>query len=125
MSYQKIPAADAATASKHGIDLKIYDMDIPAVNIVTVETKEGHSQEFRLKTIDFIYLILDGFGTFVLDDEKVAVEKGDMLIVKAGTRIHYFGQLKMVLASTPAWREDDEEHIRFVDKSESPYYEKP
>jgi mannose-6-phosphate isomerase-like protein (cupin superfamily) len=123
MSYQKTSATNAANVSKHGINLKIYDTDIPAVNIVTVETAEGHLQEFRLKTIDFIYLILDGFGTFVLDDEKVAVEKGDMLIVKAGTRIHYFGQLKMVLVSTPAWREDDEEHMRFVDKSESPYYE--
>jgi len=121
MSYHKIPANVAADVSKHGINLKIYNGNTPAVNIVTVETDAGHFQEFRMKTIDFHYLILDGFGTFVLDDEKVEVAKGDLLVIKAGTRIHYFGQLKMVLVSTPAFRADDEEHIRFVDKSESPY----
>ena len=121
MSYHKISADEAADVSKHGINLKIYNANTPAVNIVTVETDEGHFQEFRMKTISFYYLILDGFGTFVLDDEKVEVAKGDLLIIKAGTRIHYFGQLKMALISAPAYREDDEEHIRFVDKSESPY----
>lgn len=121
MSYRKIPVADATDVSKHGINLKIYKADIPAMNIVTVETDTGHFQEFKMRTIDFHYLILDGFGTFVLDDEKVEVTKGDLLIIKAGTRIHYFGQLKMVLVSVPAFRADDEEHVRFVDESESPY----
>ena len=121
MSYQKISTNEADKVSKHGISLTLWNENVPEMNIVMVEASEGHFQEFRMRTIDFHYLILDGRGTFVLDDEAVEVTKGDLLIIKAGTRIHYFGQLKMILVSVPAFRADDEEHIRFVDKSESPY----
>jgi len=121
MSYRKILASEVAKVSKWGHDVKIYDVNNPAMGLVTVKTEEGHFQEYRMKTIDLYFLVLEGSGTFVLDDEKTEVGEGDLLIIKAGTRVHYFGRLKMVLVSTPAFAAEDEEHIRLVEKSESPY----
>lgn len=114
-------AKDAQKIKKHGIDLVIYGENVPAANVCYVEVEEGHFQEFFDKKSHFIYYIIEGYGTFVLDDEKVEVKGTDLIVVPPKTRIHYFGKMKMVLTTAPEWKEENEQHIRFVDKSESPY----
>ncbi len=68
-----------------------------------------------------MYYILEGRGTFTLNDEKVEVEPTDLLVIPPKTRIHYFGKLKMILVNTPTFKPENERRIRFVEKSESPY----
>jgi mannose-6-phosphate isomerase-like protein (cupin superfamily) len=69
-----------------------------------------------------MWFIIDGYGTFVIDDEKVEAGPKDLIVVPPGKRVHYFGKLKMLLCTTPAFDEKNEVHIRDVDESESPYY---
>ncbi|WP_278256788.1 cupin domain-containing protein [Nocardioides convexus] len=86
-----------------------------------VDVARGHFQEFRNVASSYLYAVVDGRGTFVLDDERVEVGPGDLVVAPPGTRIHYFGTMRLVLTVTPAFDESDEEHVRFVAESESPY----
>jgi mannose-6-phosphate isomerase-like protein (cupin superfamily) len=121
MTTYKFSSEEAAKIHKHGIDLTIYNENIPQVNVVQVSVEEGHFQEFLDKECYFIYSIHEGNGLFVLNDEKVEAKAGDLVVIPPKTRIHYFGKMKMTLTVSPAFRPENEEHIRFVEKSESPF----
>lgn len=113
---------DAIQISKHGIDLTIFPTDVATANVVHVSVKEGHFQEFYDKKSTYIYYIIEGEGVFVLNDEKIPARAGDLVVIPRETRIHYFGKMKMTLTVTPAFDEDNEVHVRFLEKDESPYY---
>lgn len=109
---------DAAKFNKYGIDLTVYD-DIN--NVVLVSVKEGHFEEFKHSKSTFIYSIIKGEGTFYLNGEPHVARAGDLVVIPPNTQIYYFGTMEMVLTCTPTWTEEDETHIRYVDKTESPY----
>lgn len=117
----KYTAKEARKFNKHGIDLTVYGQNVPEANVVHVSVKEGHFQEFYDLKSTYTYYILAGEGTFYLNDEKVKAEAADLIVIPPKTRIHYFGTMEMVLTVSPAFDEKNERHVRFVDKSESPY----
>lgn len=114
-------ADEANKFNKHGIDLTVYGQSEPSANVCHVSVKEGHFQEFKDTKSAFTYYIIKGSGTFMLNDEPIEVKATDLVVIPPNTRIHYFGAMEMVLTVSPAWKEENEVHIRFVDKSESPY----
>jgi mannose-6-phosphate isomerase-like protein (cupin superfamily) len=120
MNKFKYSADSALKINKHGIDLTIYGIGVPGANVVHVSVDKGHFQEFYDVESYFIYYIHDGAGTFVLDDEEVDAEATDLIVIPPNTRIHYFGTMKMVLTVTPAFKEENERHVRFVDEPEDP-----
>lgn len=107
MKYKLIKNLDIEKKGKFGANLDVY----PNVNdcgIVLVSTDTGHNEEFsNLKSI-FTYIVLEGKGSFFLDDEEIKVEKGNMISIEPNTRIYYKGKLKMVLITNPAWRQENE-----------------
>ena len=117
----KYTAKEADKFNKHGIDLTIYGQNEPSANVCHVSVKKGHFQEFYDTKSAFTYYIIKGKGTFYLDDEPVEVEATDLVVIPPNTRIHYFGTMEMVLTVSPAWKEENERHVRFVEESESPY----
>lgn len=88
MSHKLTKSADIFSVEKFGIRLDVLP-HIADVGVVVAETKTGHNQEFIHKTSTFHYFILDGEGTYFLDDEEVPVVKGDLLSIPPGTRIYY------------------------------------
>lgn len=107
MKYQLTKSDEIHTKEKFGIHLNVF----PSVNdcgIVLVSTDEGHNQAFYDTQSTFTYIILDGSGTFYLDDEPVEVFQGDSLSIQPNTRIYYKGKLKMILLTTPAWKAENE-----------------
>ncbi len=121
MTKFKFSADEADKISKHGIDLTIYNEAGQQANVVHVSVEEGHFQEFSDKESYFIYYIYEGSGLFVLNDEKIEAKATDLIVIPPNTRIHYFGKMKMVLTVTPIYKEENENHVRFVDRSESPF----
>ena len=118
----KFTTDKARKFTKHNVDLVVYGENVPETNVVHVSVEEGHFQEFYDEKSWFIYYIYEGNGTFVLNDEKIEVKATDLVTIPSKTRIHYFGKMKMVLTVFPAFDEKNERHIRFVDKTESPYF---
>lgn len=119
MTRYKFTADEADKFSKYGEDLTVYGAGVAQANVVHVSVEEGHFEEFSSKSY-YMYYIYEGSGIFVLNDEKVEAKATDLIVVPPDTRIHYFGTMKIVLTVTPAFREEDETHIRFIDKSENP-----
>lgn len=120
MTKYKFTADQADKFNKHGIDLTIYNEGVAQANVVHVEVEEGHFQEFLDKESHYMYYIYQGSGLFVLNDEKIEAKATDLIVIPPNTRIHYFGTMKMVLTVTPAYKEENEIHVRFIDKSENP-----
>ena len=121
MTKFKFTADESDKFNKHGIDLTVYGEGVPQANVVHVSVEEGHFQEFSDKESYFMYYIYEGQGLFVLNDEKIEAKATDLIVIPPNTRIHYFGKMKMVLTVTPAWKEENEQHVRFVDRQESPF----
>lgn len=107
MKYKLTKKEDVEKKGKFGANLDVY----PSVNdcgIVLVSTEIGHNEEFLNLKSTFTYVVLDGEGSFFLDDEEIKLEKGDMISIEPNTRIYYKGKLKMVLITNPAWKQENE-----------------
>lgn len=118
MAYKKINKKDVTTFSKSDVDMFGYGELTKDISMVKQVVKEGHFEEFIHDKSTFIYIFLEGNGTFVLDDEKVEVSSGDVLIIEPGTRIYYYGNLKQILITSPSYDSKYERHIRNVDKGD-------
>ena len=117
----KYTSEDATKFNKHGINLTIFGEGVPEANVVLVSVEKGHFQEFYDSESHYLYYIIEGEGIFVLNDEKIEAKATDLIVVPPKTRIHYFGTMKMVLTVTPAFKEENEHHVRFVDEDENSY----
>src|ERR1035438_1446132 len=111
MKYTLTKSADIPKTDKFGIHLNILP-NFDNCGIVLVETEIGHNQELYDNKSSFNYFVLEGEGTFFLDDEEVPIIKGDLLSVQPNVRIYYKGNLKMVLITSPAWRPENEVQTR-------------
>lgn len=114
----KVSSEQTITMSKHGIDIAVYPLDRPDVDVCRVTTDEGHFQEF-MHTSTFTYYIIEGEGTFYLDGEATPAKTGDVIMAPPGTKIYYIGSFDMILVTTPAWTEKGETHVRFIDRPNS------
>lgn len=121
MNNYKFSFANTKTINKYGVDITLYGINKPEANIVYEEVKEGHFEEFLSTKSTYMWFIIEGTGIFIVNDEKIPVETKDIIVVPPNNRIHYFGQMKMVLLTVPAFNETNERHIRNVLKKENPY----
>ena len=62
-----------------------------------------------------------GPRVLIIDDEKVEVSQNDLVVVPPKKRIYYFGKMRMVLCTTPAFNQKNERHVRFIEEKESSY----
>jgi mannose-6-phosphate isomerase-like protein (cupin superfamily) len=121
MKY-KYSASEARKINKFGVDITIYKEGVSTNNVVYEEVEIGHLEEFYDDVSTHMWFIIEGKGTFVIDDEKVEVSKNDLVVVGPKKRIHYFGKMRMLLCTTPSFNADNEHHVRDVSPNESPYY---
>ncbi|HPI67355.1 MAG TPA: hypothetical protein PKZ16_02335 [bacterium] len=111
MKYQLIKSIDVFRKEKFGVKIDVY----PAIGnceVVLVNTNVGHNQEFYDKISTFNYIILEGSGSFFLNDEEIKVSHGDFITIEPNTRIYYKGKMKLVLVTTPPWQAENEIEIR-------------
>lgn len=107
MKYELTKSGDIPSVDKHGIQLDIYPT-LGDCGLVLVDTATGHNQEFYDKISTFHYIVLEGKGSFFLDDEEVNVSKGDLISISPNTRIYYKGKMKMILVTNPPWQAENE-----------------
>lgn len=97
--------------------MRIYTTkeDCPNAAVLYQETETGHAEEFVHDKSDFLYYILEGSGTWVVEGREFEVRAGDVVVVPAGKRFWFKGNLKQVCITAPAWEEKYERHIRDIE----------
>ncbi len=102
---------------KYGVRLWIYTTraDSPNAAVLYQETESGHAEEFVHEKSDFLYYILEGSGTWIVEDREFEVRSGDVVVVPAGKRFWFRGNLKQICITAPAWDERYERHIRDIE----------
>lgn len=102
---------------KYGVKMRIYSTksDCKAAAVLYQETETGHAEEFMHEKSNFIYYIIEGNGTWIIEDKEHEVKTGDVIIVPAGKRFWFKGKLRQVCITAPAWEEQYEHHIRDID----------
>lgn len=91
-----------------GINLDVYPTIDGVCEVVLVNTDEGHNQEFYDRISTFTYIVIEGEGSFFLNDEEVKVGEGDFISIKPETKIYYKGKMKLILVTTPPWKPENE-----------------
>lgn len=79
--------------------------------VCQIETEKGHETTIIEHKCDFIYYVLEGKGTFEIDGQMENCIEGDLVVIPAGSKFQYKGQLKMLLISTPAFYPEQEETL--------------
>ncbi|AKB27411.1 hypothetical protein MSSIT_0692 [Methanosarcina siciliae T4/M] len=108
---------NTAVIEKHGVRMRIYTTGENSRNAAVLyqETETGHAEEFVHEKSDFLYYILEGSGTWVVEDREFKVGAGDVVVVPVGNRFWFRGSLKQVCITAPAWEEKYEHHIRDIE----------
>jgi predicted house-cleaning noncanonical NTP pyrophosphatase (MazG superfamily) len=107
---------NAVMIEKHGVRMRIYTTKSDCRNAAVLyqETETGHAEEFIHEISNFIYYVLEGSGTWIIEDKEHEVQAGDVVVVPAGKRFWFRGNLKQVCVTAPAWEEQYEHHIRNI-----------
>lgn len=102
---------------KHGVKMFIYNTgeECPQAAVVYQKTKKGHMEEFYHEKSAFIYYILEGKGTWIIEDEEYEVKAKDVIIVPPGKRFYFKGELEQICVTAPAWDEKYEKHVRYIE----------
>jgi predicted house-cleaning noncanonical NTP pyrophosphatase (MazG superfamily)/uncharacterized cupin superfamily protein len=108
---------NAEVIEKHGVRMRIYTTKSDCRNAAVLyqETETGHAEEFVHEISNFVYYIIEGRGTWIIEDKEHEVQAGDVVVVPAGKRFWFRGNLKQVCVTAPAWEEQYEHHIRDIE----------
>jgi mannose-6-phosphate isomerase-like protein (cupin superfamily) len=108
---------DAPVFEKYGVSMTVYNSkeECPLAAVVYQETLTGHHEEFYHSKSYFIFYIIEGSGTWFIEDKPAEVNAGDVVIIPPGTRFYYKGCLKQVCITSPSWEPEFEHHIRDIE----------
>ncbi|HIH74359.1 MAG TPA: cupin domain-containing protein [Methanosarcina sp.] len=108
---------DSEIIEKHGVCMRVYTTQEDCSNaaILYQETDTGHAEEFVHEKSDFLYYIIEGSGTWVIEDREFEARAGDVVVVPSGKKFWFRGNLKQVCITAPAWEERFERHIRDIE----------
>ncbi len=114
MIYKK---ENATEFEKQGVKMRVYNSkeDCPEASIVYQETEMGHLEEFYHSKSNFIFYIIEGHGTWFIEDKPYDVSAGDVVIIPPNKRFYYKGTLKQICITAPSWELEFEHHIRIID----------
>lgn len=93
--------------SKNGFSVSLPKIDNQDISICFVETKEGRDNYCMLDTSTMFYYIIEGNGTFIINNEKCLVKTNDLIEIPPKHKYTYTGYLKMLEVQTPAFNPDD------------------
>lgn len=98
---------------KVGIKGKIFDSKSLSerVEFSIIETEEGHQTKIIEKECIFTYYILEGTGSFEIEDETFRCSQGELVVIPNGVRFRYSGKMKTLLVCAPWWTPDQEETL--------------
>ncbi len=100
--------AEAKKVDQEGFTAFLYNEKsrIPAYNAVYVDVRGAHDKEY-VKTSHRVYFVIEGTGTFTVDDETRDVQTGDVIAIPPKTPYSYEGKMKLFEINFPATDSSD------------------
>lgn len=94
---------DAFAKQTDHANLFMYDAEKSAVSIEYIEAHEGFTSEWHLPSTGTIhFFIIEGKGTFVINEDTVEAVAKDLVNVEAGSVVKVSGVMKFITILGPA-----------------------
>lgn len=81
------------------------------MQVSRIDTETGHETAIIEKESTFTYYILNGTGYFVIDGAQEDCQAGNLVVIPAGKKFIYKGNMQLLLICTPPWRQEQEEEF--------------
>jgi mannose-6-phosphate isomerase-like protein (cupin superfamily) len=93
-----------------GVQGKLFPTSelIDRFECLLIVTHNGHETTIIERECDFVYYVLAGHGSFVIDDVDRETHEGDLVVVPHGHAFTYSGSLRMLLIASPPWSLEQE-----------------
>ena len=103
MQLEKIP-----TFKQKGLKGYSYPIKNKNVGFHLIDVTKGHDTYIISKKCTHIYYVLEGKGTFDIEDKIEHVSKGEVIEVPPKITYTYTGSMKLLLVMSPRWFEGNE-----------------
>ncbi len=77
--------------------------------IATITGRYPEARRVVNQQCDEIAYVAEGDGILVLEDQTHPLKKGDVVIIEAGERYYWQGNMKLMMTCRPAW--SPEQHL--------------
>ena len=87
-----------------------FELESKEISLSYEDVFKGHDKYDKNYYSSKIYYVLEGDGIFCIDDEKVEVQKGDVIEIPKGDNFVFAGKMKLLLIMSPGFRPQDDIH---------------
>jgi len=103
------PFSQTKKIEKEGFTAFLYNLkeDHPSFNTVYVDCHKSHEKVY-VKASHRIYFVIEGEGTFTVDNETNQVKKNDVIVIEPTKEYSYKGEMKLFEVNFPATGSEDE-----------------
>ena len=95
---------------QEGLTWYNFDLECKDISLSFEDVFKGHDKYDKNFYSSKIYYVLEGNGTFCIENEKMEVKQGDVVEVPKGANFVFAGKMKMLLIMSPAFRPQDDIH---------------
>lgn len=85
-----------------------FDLECQEISLSFEDVFKGHDKYDKNYYSTKIYYVLEGEGTFCVENEKMEVKKEDVVEVPKGANFVFAGKMKLLLIMSPAFRPQDD-----------------
>ncbi len=94
--------------SQEGLDGYSYELNSKNIDIYLEDSHKGHDRyTMNTKSIS-IYYVIEGKGTFKINEELHDVSKGDIIEIPKNTKFVFKGKMKLLLIMNPPFKEEND-----------------
>ena len=108
MSYVFSEPEEYGFRDRDGHHGKFFTTHSEKANHLIIECDDKLTVVLTERVSEFTYYVTAGSGYFLLNDERHEVKSGDLVVIPAGTKFTFGGQLRMFLTTSPPWTADQE-----------------
>jgi len=99
-------ASDTCTA----IEYPLGDKDINGAVIELNGRYPDKGRTVNLECKEMAYII-KGSGRLVVEDKEIRLEEGDLLLIEAGEKFFWEGNMQIFMPCTPAWNPEQHKEV--------------
>lgn len=87
-----------------------FNLTCKDISLSYEDVFKGHDTYDLNEYSSKIYYVLEGEGTFCIENEKMKVKQGEVIEVPKGANFVFVGKMKLLLIMSPAFRPQDDIH---------------